>query len=169
MKKTLATATLLFVFSFAFFASSAQAITAREVVNRYIEARGGLQRLEALKTLTMKGTMLRGGQSGRFLVVKKAPNFWAMRLGFPTFNVTRGCNGKDVWTTGPFGFKRSSGKALLNDLEESRIEPLLGFEQRGGKYVYLGIEPVMGDSCHKLLVIQPSVIHRMHSTTYTLF
>ena len=141
------------------------AVDADGIVSKYLKARGGVKKLEALKTVHMKGKIFAGSMTGDIEITNKTPNLHVLKIALPMITVTEGCDGKNVWSFNSMtGLKKYEGEELQKRLEQTRIEPLLGFKDRGGKYELLGIEPVKGDSCYKMLFIQGT-----GDTTYSYF
>ncbi len=145
--------------------ASLWAITADEVIDRHIEAKGGLDKLKQLKTVAMKGKMIMGSLSGTMETYQKAPNLRFLRVSLQNgMTYQEGCDGKNIWSLGPMGFKTFQGKQLEERLEQSQIDPLLGFTERGGKYEYIGVDSMNGIKCHKIRFIQGS-----SDTTFSFF
>jgi outer membrane lipoprotein-sorting protein len=137
--------------------ASLWAITADEVMERHIEAKGGLDKLKQLKTVAMKGKMIMESLSGTMETYQKAPNLRSLRVNLQSgITYQEGCDGKNIWALGPMGFKTFEGEKLKERLEQSQIEPLLGFTERGGKYEYVGIDSMNGIKCYKIRFIQGS-------------
>src|SRR5262245_50294856 len=75
--------------------------TVDEIVSRHIAARGGLEKIEAIKTIKMTRTMATGiGAMVRVIVYKKRPNLMRLEQGLnqPGSTLTpRGINADAVW------------------------------------------------------------------------
>lgn len=140
------------------------AADADEIFNNHIEAMGGMKKLEALETLRMSGKINMGGMTGEIIITKKAPNLHLLQIKSPMFEIQEGCDGENVWATSPMGFKKYDGEELEKRLEQTRIETLVGFKERGGKYEFVAEEPVKGVDCYKMLFMQGT-----GDTTYTFY
>ncbi|MGE0452390.1 MAG: hypothetical protein AB7O37_05660 [Vicinamibacteria bacterium] len=84
------------------FAGSARAQTLDEIVAKNLEARGGLERLESMSSVRMKGTMSMGpGMEGPFTLELRRPN--AMRAEFELDGRTsvQAFDGKRGWALPP--------------------------------------------------------------------
>ncbi|MFH1893580.1 MAG: hypothetical protein ABIK83_12970 [Candidatus Zixiibacteriota bacterium] len=163
MKKATTGTVLVFFLTLAF-SVILIAADADEIFNKHIEAMGGMKKLEALESLKMSGKINMGGMTGDIVITKKAPNFHLLQITSPMFEVNEGCDGKNVWSTSPMGFKTYDGVELEKRLEQTRIEPLVGFKERGGKYEFVAEEPVKGVDCYKMLYMQST-----GDTTYTYY
>jgi len=162
--RRLAIISLLSILTAICFSTALYAITADEVVQKHIEAKGGLDKLKALETVHMKGTMMMSGMQGQFEIWNKAPYYHAMHVKVQGMTIQDGCNGKEVWNVSPMGLKKYEGEDLKQRLEQARIEPLLGFKDRGGSWELIGEEPVKGQNAYKLLFTLET-----GDTTYSFF
>ena len=141
------------------------AIDADEIVKRNLEAKGGIEKLKAMKTLYMKGKYIVQDMVGQIEVAKKAPSLLSFTLTTTRGKMTQGSDGEKMWTTNPrTGFRLLEGEDFKKGLDQVLMEPLLGFKERGGSCAYVGIGDVRGDSCYKVLFIQ-----RSGDSTYSFF
>lgn len=80
----------------------ASAQTVDEIIAKNIEAKGGLDRLAAIKTLRMTGTMTVGpGVEAPFVMEFKRPNQMRMDITVQGMTVTQAFNGKAGWMVNP--------------------------------------------------------------------
>jgi len=148
---TICVATLLLLFVVI---GNLMAMDGQEVISKYLEARGGKAKLEAIKTMHMVGTMSAGGMNGKIETWHKTPMKYAAHMTIQMQKIEEGCDGEHVWQVTPMGLNELKGDDRAKRLEQVRIEPMLGFTDRGGKLEYVGLEPVKGVDCHKVRVIQ---------------
>lgn len=147
------------------FTGTLLAIDADEIVKRNLEAKGGIEKLKAMKTLYMKGKYIVQNHVGQIEVAKKAPYFFSLTITTSRGKMTQGCDGENMWTTNPrTGFHKIEGEDFEKRLDQTVMEPLLDFKERGGSYKYVGIGDVRGDSCYKVLFIQNT-----GDSTYSFF
>lgn len=146
------------------FSTALYGITADEIVANHLEAKGGLDKLKDLETVHMKGTMMMSGMQGQFELWNKAPNLHAMHVKVQGMTIEEGSDGENVWSVTPMGMNKFEGKQLEQRLEQTRLEPLLGFKDRGGSYELVGKEPVKGEEAYKVRFIQGT-----GDTTYSFF
>jgi len=163
MKKATAVTALVFFLALAF-SVVLIAADADEIFNKHVDAMGGIKKLEALESLKMSGKINMGGMTGDIVITKKAPNFHLLQITSPMFEVKEGCDGENVWSVSPMGFKKYEGEELEKRLEQMLIEPLVGLKERGGKYEFVAEEPVKGVDCYKMLYMQ-----KTGDTTYSFY
>ena len=134
-----------------------EGLSARKVVENYLAAIGGRQKLESLKDLTMKMTMEMQGMSLESETFRKAPDKFLMNMSMGGNVISRtsfdGTNGKSS------GFQ---GEKVLegDDLEKLRIQsifmPELDYPAAGFTLKLLSMEKVDGKDAYKLEVTDPS-------------
>jgi outer membrane lipoprotein-sorting protein len=147
------------------FTGTLLAIDADEIVRKNLEAKGGIDKLKAMKTLYMKGKYTAENMVGQIELAKKAPNLLSFTVTTPMGKMTQGCDGEKMWATNPrTGFRMLDGEDFKKGQDQTLMEPLLGFKERGGAYEYVGIGDVNGDSCYKMLFVQNS-----GDSTYSYF
>jgi hypothetical protein len=91
MKKVALTLTLVLV------AVSARAETVEQVVARYLEARGGLERLHAVTSLRLTGRMVLPGLAAPFVMELERPAKMRTELTIDDRKAIRGYDGKTAW------------------------------------------------------------------------
>jgi hypothetical protein len=147
------------------FSGSLFAIDADEIVRRHLEAKGGIEKLKSMKSLYMKGKVITGDMAGEVEVAKRAPHFHFQAIRTPRGSWTEGYDGENMWNTNPrTGFHMIDDENRERYLIKTVMEPLLNFEESGGRYEYVGTADVRGDSCYKLLFVQST-----GDSTYSLF
>lgn len=134
-----------------------QAQTAEELVAKNIEARGGIEKLKALKGLLYEGTMQQQGvdidmKFYYFHNTATRVEFTAMgKSGYTIITTTQG------WTFNPFA-GNDAAEALPEDaIKESQSQldiqgPLVDYKEKGNKIEYLGKEAEQGNEYFKLKV-----------------
>jgi len=152
-----ATAILLFVSMILCLNTNAiVAEDANSIVAKHLEAKGGVENLKAVKTLTKIGKVNANGMTGNIELYQRAPLQRFLRLQIMGLTVREGCDGEHIWSVTPNGFKLFEGEEREKRLDQSRIEPLIGYKERGGEFEYVGEDSVKGVMCHKLLFIEPT-------------
>jgi hypothetical protein len=91
--------------------TAASATTLDEVYGKYIEARGGADKLAALKSLRVTGRAI-FGQDGSFqadwaMLVKK-PGMMREEITLQGLSTVDACDGKDGWRVDPFQGRRDA-------------------------------------------------------------
>jgi hypothetical protein len=142
-------------------AVSAQAITVDELIAKNAAARGGLDKIEAIKTLKAEGKMRFIGGFGSidlsFAQYKKAPDSLRTEASVQGLTQVQAWDGHEAWQISPFQGRRDperisadDAKALADDAPIAGS--LIGYKQRGDSIEYLGTEDVDGTNAYKLKV-----------------
>ncbi len=132
--------------------------TADEIVARYVQAVGGMERIQSVQTLRRSGTFYGGGGfEAQMVEENKRPNMVRQDFTFGGMTGSNAYDGKVGWKTEPWGGKKDAEalgeEELKSIIEDADLEgPLVNYQQKGNKVEYLGIEPVEGDDAYKLKV-----------------
>jgi outer membrane lipoprotein-sorting protein len=136
--------------------SSAQALTVDEVIAKNLEARGGKDRILAIRSLKMTGRMsLHSGMDAPYSLEWKRPN--RMRIEFSVMGMTgiQACDGADAWAVMPFMGKTEPER--MADEERNRLVesadvdgPLVDYRRKGHRIELLGKELIEGTEAYKL-------------------
>lgn len=143
-------------------AQPAWAWTADELVAKTIEARGGLAKIKAIKSLRTTGRAVWGyGDSPvHSEIANVQTRAGQMRNEFTIQGLTsvEAIAGKDGWEMDPFGGRReprrSSPDEVKSLLQNADIDgPLVDWKAKGHKLEYLGTEDIDGTMAHKLRMV----------------
>jgi hypothetical protein len=151
---------LLTLAGLAMFAVPAVAQTADEIVAKYVQAVGGMDKIAAIKTLKRSGKFIGGG--GFEAVVSQEtqrPNM--VREEFVIQNLTgvNAYDGHTGWKIEPWQGKKDP-EALGEEELKSIVEdadfdgPLVDWKKKGNKLEYLGHDDVEGTDTFKLRVTE---------------
>jgi hypothetical protein len=144
--------------AFALASASVQAMTADELVAKNLEARGGVAKLQAIKSLKSEGKLLVGGQFELAVVqYQKAPESTRSEASIQGLTAVQAWDGKEAWQISPFQGRKDPEKMSADDAKGLADDapiggPLAGWKERGSKLDYLGTEDVDGTEAHKLKV-----------------
>jgi outer membrane lipoprotein-sorting protein len=142
-------------------AGAAYALTADEVVARYVDARGGAQKLAALKSLRLTGKAVFGGGDfsleARWAQLQKRPGMIRSEVTLQGLTAVEAYDGKGAWELQPFQGRREPNRTSADDAkklaQDADLEgPLVNFRAKGHRVDYLGTEDVDGTQAHKLRV-----------------
>jgi hypothetical protein len=148
----------------AMLAPMVHAETVDEIVAKNIQARGGMEKLKAVKTMKATGKLVMGGGAMEipFTRVSKRPNAMRMDFTFQGISGTQAYDGKTAWQIMPF----QTGK---KDPEQSNAEqtklleeqadfdgPLVDWKTKGSTVELVGTESVDGADAFKLKVTRKS-------------
>ncbi|MGH7179355.1 MAG: outer membrane lipoprotein-sorting protein, partial [Tepidisphaeraceae bacterium] len=134
----------------------AAAQTAGEIIDKHIAARGGLEKIKAMKTVRMTGQLdLGGGQMAVLVSEQKRPNVMRMDMLIGPMVAVRAYDGKHGWIFMPqMGHTQPqpmSDDDLKDALEEADIDtPLVDYKAKGNNVEFVGREAVEGHDCYRL-------------------
>ena len=147
-----------FLASLALVATSAHALTVDELLAKNLEARGGAEKVAAIKTLKTEGKLRFGEQFELTLVqYQKAPDLVRSEASIQGLTAVQAWDGKDAWQISPFQGRKDPEKMSADDAKALADDApiagaLIGAKERGDKVEYLGTEDVDGTEAHKLKV-----------------
>jgi outer membrane lipoprotein-sorting protein len=162
---------LLGLFLLGSLASLAPAQTAKEILEKMIDAQGGRTVLESLKDTTISGTieMITMGFSGTITMYQKEPNKMRMEMEFMGMAITQAFDGEIGWTSNPqTGTMQLSGKqneammrqALGNDATLNPEKYGLTFAFKGQEKIqdkeYLVLEQTYKDGEKVTMYVDPA-------------
>ena len=133
-----------------------QAQTAEEIVSKYIKTVGGMEKIQAAKTLRRSGKFIGGGGFEANLVQEnKRPNYIREEFSMQGMTGINAYNGKTGWKVQPWSGKKDAEtlgeEEMKQILEESDFDgPLVNYQQKGNKIEYVGMEPVEGTDAYKI-------------------
>jgi hypothetical protein len=139
------------------FVSLLSAQTAEELVRRNLEAKGGVEKIKAIKTLRMSGKVQQGSFTADVGEDAMAPNLLRQNFTIQGMTAIQAYDGKMGWKISPFEGRKDAqlvGEDELRDLIEDAdfYGPLSDYEARGNKVEYIGHDTVDGDDVYRLKV-----------------
>lgn len=136
------------------------ALTAEQAVARHIEARGGLERIQAISTLKLEGKLRVADQGDlAFVVYKQAPDLARTETTLQGLTQVQAWDGHNAWRIAPFQGRHQPEKISGDDAkafarDASLAGPLVDWRARDGKLDYLGMQDLDGTPTHKLKLTQ---------------
>jgi photosystem II stability/assembly factor-like uncharacterized protein len=137
-------------------ASSIQAQSVDEIVNRYVQRVGGLERIQALQTISRTGKFYGGGGfEANVHNENKRPNKVRLEFAFQGMLGVNAWDGKSGWKIEPWQGKKEP-ETLSEDEVKSIIEdaefddPLFNYQQKGNKVELIGKDDIEGTEVYKL-------------------
>jgi len=141
----------------------AQAQTADDVINKYVENTGGKAKWESVKTLTMKGKQNMGGMEFPATMYQKVPNSFKVEVTFQGKTFLQVVDGKNntVWSVNPFQGTGEAEKMNPEDskeaIDDATFEPkFINYDKKGHKVALDGKETIEGTECFKLKLVTKS-------------
>jgi outer membrane lipoprotein-sorting protein len=136
---------------------AASAQTVDDIIKKNTEARGGLQKIKAIKSLKMTGkiTIAGPGIELPITIQQKRPNAFRMDANFQGQPVVQAYDGETGWQVNP-GVKepeKMAGDDLKEAQEQADIDgALIDYKEKGHTVELLGKEDVEGTPAYKLKV-----------------
>ena len=137
-------------------AAPASAQTAEEIVAKFIKTVGGMERIQAVKSLRRTGKFTGGGGFEATIVEEnKRPNLVRQEFSLQGMTQINAYDGRAGWKIEPWQGKKDveplGEEEMKQILEDSDLDgPLINYREKGHKIEYLGLDPVEGTDAHKL-------------------
>ncbi|MCU0447146.1 MAG: outer membrane lipoprotein-sorting protein [Microscillaceae bacterium] len=139
-------------------ATYAQAQTADEIINKYIDAIGGKAKWKALKSMTQTGKAPSPQGDIPFLVQAKAPNKLKVTATFQGKEMVFQCfDGKEFWGVNFMNMQaeKKSAEETKEMQDEAEFESkLLDYASKGHKISLEGKETIDGTECFKIKMVE---------------
>jgi outer membrane lipoprotein-sorting protein len=147
----LATVLLLFV------TASADAITAEELIAKNIQAKGGLEKIKAIQTVRLTGSIRFGSIDAIFAQMSKRPQMLRVEFSLQGLTGVNAYDGSTGWRISPFQGRVDPEKISEDEAKQMQMDadiegPLVDYKSKGHIVEYLGTEDVDGTEAHKLKV-----------------
>jgi hypothetical protein len=132
--------------------------TAEELVAKNIEAKGGMDKINALNTIRMTGQLaLQGGINGLVGQENKRPNLVRETFTLQGMTAVQAYDGMTGWQIQPFGGKKEPELMGEDDVRDLLIDadfdgPLVNYKAKGNTVEFLGHDIVDGDDALRLKV-----------------
>ncbi|MBX9783173.1 MAG: hypothetical protein K2X48_07760 [Chitinophagaceae bacterium] len=136
-------------------ATSVNAQTADEIINKYIEAMGGKEKLKSIKSVYMEGTsVMQNGAEISQKSWKVDGKLYRMEVNSPMRNFATVVTDKEGWRQNPRSggaFEPMTAEAVTN--MQNNLDcagPFVDYAAKGHKVELIGKEDVEGVSCYKI-------------------
>lgn len=131
--------------------------TAEELVAKNLQAKGGLEKIKAIKSFKATGRLEAGGFRARIDWEAKRPDFYRQNTTFQGMTEILAYDGQNGWSISPFEGKKDAQLVgedeLRNLVEDADFDgPLVDAAEKGNKIEYLGKDLVDGDDAYRLKV-----------------
>src|SRR5215813_8270329 len=145
-------------------APGALAYTAAELAAKNVDAKGGMDKLNALQSVRMSGKLLVNGATIElgFVTVVKRPHSIRYEAQLQGLTQVQAYDGAQAWQINPFQGRKDPEKLSADDakgLGEDAADftgALVDYQGKGYKLDYLGTEDIDGTEAHKLRVTRPN-------------
>lgn len=131
--------------------------TAEELVAKNLQARGGIDKIKAIKSRRMLGQLDASGFKATLGQEQKRPEMLRETFTVQGMTQIQAYDGSSGWQISPFGGRKDPemlGEDDLRDLTESADfdGPLVDAAAKGNKIEYMGHDQVDGDDAYKLKI-----------------
>ena len=132
--------------------------TADELVQKNTEAKGGIEKIKAIKTVRLTGKLdAGGGFTGAVGQENKRPNQVRETFTLQGMTQVQAYDGSAGWQIRPFGGRKDPQLMGEDDVRDLLIDsdfdgPLVDYAAKGNKIEYLGHDTVDGDDALRLKV-----------------
>lgn len=132
--------------------------TADEIVAKYIQAIGGREKMDAIKTIKSTGkSVFQGGMEASLAIEFKRPNKVRIEFTFQGMTGTQAFDGESGWFIMPFTGKTDPEKMSPDQVKEMESQadfdgPLVDYQKKGHKLELMGKDEAEGSSAYKLKV-----------------
>jgi outer membrane lipoprotein-sorting protein len=136
-------------------------MNADQLIAKYLEARGGLAKIQAIQTMHITGKVLAGPQEFSINMEYKRPNQVRMDITVQGQVIVQAYDGKQGWSINPFagyqGGKKDVQPMGPDETKEFEVQadidgPLVDYAKKGHTVEYIGQENVEGSPAYKLKV-----------------
>ena len=127
-----------------------------EILAKYVQARGGTEKLKSVKTIKTTATMTMGpGMEFPGTVIQKRPDLARLEFTAQGLTVVQAYDGKQAWQIMPFMGKKDPEPMAAEEAKETEEMadvdgPLVDYKSKGHQVELLGKEKVEGTDAYKL-------------------
>ncbi len=131
--------------------------TADEIIANHIEAHGGLENWEAIKSMKITGQFTSFSEIHPFTDIKARGGKYLSKHNRGQFPATEGCNGKIYWVDDPWfelGFPHiaNSIEAYVIKQKAEFCTPFFNYKEKGFTVAFEGEEKVEGKDVYKMVL-----------------
>jgi hypothetical protein len=134
--------------------------TADELVQKNIQAKGGIEKIKAIKSIRLLGKLDGGGGfTGATLQENQRPNLLRETFSLQGMTAIQAYDGSTGWQIQPFGGHKDPQFMGEDDLRDLLLDadfdgPLVDYKEKGNTVEFLGHDTVDGDDALRLKVTQ---------------
>lgn len=138
-------------------AALASAQTAEELVAKNLQAKGGIEKIKAIKSLRLRGKLQQDGFVAQVGEDAKAPDLMKQIFTIQGMSEIQAYDGSSGWKISPFEGRKDPELLGEDDLrplveEADFYGPLVDYQQKGNTIQYMGRDTVDGDDVLRLKV-----------------
>lgn len=135
---------------------AAQELTVDQVIAKNIEARGGMDKIKAVKTMKATGKMMVGpGLEVPFVAYQARPDMLRLEFTFQGLTAVQAYDGQNGWSIMPFQGKKDAEPMSADEVKQIQDDAdidgvLVDYKQKGHKVELLGKDKAEGADVYKL-------------------
>ena len=138
-------------------AVGAAAQTADELIAKNVEARGGLEKIRAIASMRLTGTLSIGDAKMPSVLEVKRPNKTRWEFTLDGQTAVQAYDGTTAWAVAPFAGKPDPEPMSAEDLKDMELQadmdgPLVDYRAKGHKVEVMGLEKIGGRDAWRLKV-----------------
>ncbi|MGA3326945.1 MAG: outer membrane lipoprotein-sorting protein [Terriglobia bacterium] len=139
----------------ALLAPAARAQTVDEIIAKNVEALGGMDKLQSVKTLRMNATLKMGSFQAAMKSENKRPDKVRDEFILQGMAQVSAYDGKAGWQVNPFQGRKDPEMLSADDTKGLQVEadidgPLVNYQQKGSTAELVGHDSVEGTDCYKI-------------------
>jgi outer membrane lipoprotein-sorting protein len=137
------------------FCVQASAQTVDELIKKNLDAKGGVQKVKAIKSVKLTAKIIQQGLEIPLVIQQKRPRFVRVDVTFQGKSQTMAYDGESGWKTDPFQGNPDPEKIAGDDLKEAEEQAdldgaLVDYKEKGHKVELAGKEDMEGTPVYKL-------------------
>ena len=137
------------------FCLQASAQTVDELIRKSLDAKGGVQKIKAIKSIKMTAKIIQQGLEIPLVIQQKRPRMVRADVTFQGKSQTMAYDGVTGWKVDPFQGSSDPEKIAGDDLKEAEEQadidgPLIDYKEKGHTVELVGKEDMEGTSVYKL-------------------
>lgn len=136
----------------------AQAQSADEILAKYLENTGGVDKWKALQSVKMTGKMNMQGMDFPVTMYRKTPAKQKMQIQVQGIEIVQAYDGTDAWMINPMMGGKDPVKMSDEESKEFKDQKFedefIDYKKKGHEVTLLGTEEVEGVKCHKIQLIK---------------
>ena len=135
-----------------------RAQTADEILNKYFENTGGVEKQKSLKTRKLVGKMNMQNMDFPITIYQKAPEMQRTEISIQGLQIVQAYDGTDAWMINPMQGGTTPVKMTEEEAKDLTDRPfedaLIDYQEKGHAVELQGTEEVEGVKCHKIQLIK---------------
>ncbi|HEY3250730.1 MAG TPA: hypothetical protein VGK25_06385 [Ignavibacteria bacterium] len=146
---------LIVILLFTAISAKLQAQTIDEIVEKHVQALGGMDKLSSIKSLKMTGKFSGNGWEAPVTFTMKRPDMVRMEINFQGNASVQAFDGTTAWEINPWSGKKEADKMPAEGVKDMRemadIDgPLVNYKQKGYTAELMGKDDMEGSEVYKI-------------------